>query len=184
MCRNHVRHYMEKIIDAVYEVSDGLGPGFSESVYHRALERELSERSVPFHSEGTISVMYKGAPVGRRRPDMFIVRDEGVIILELKAGGSGRNQLEQYIDLVSVDDNFGDLLGGAVADFSQGEIEFRDCSLDQPTSVICTNCDNRESFNSINDVPDKWNDVDSLGVLDGLGVNNHTAICDECRFSE
>jgi len=176
--------HMEKIIDAVDEISNELGPGFSESIYHRALERELSERGIPFHSEGTISVMYKGAPVGRRRPDLFIVRDGGVIILELKASGSGRNQLEQYIDLVSVDDNFGELLGGAVVNFGDGSIELWDRSINLSVRITCTNCDTTEQYSLQEQIPDPWADVGDPGILDKDGVNNFTGTCRTCQLSE
>ncbi len=111
--------------EAAEAVHNELGAGFSESIYHRALERELSERGVAFHSEGTIPVMYKGAPVGRRRPDLFIVEDDGTVtIVELKAGSSsGEAQLEQYLGLVSADSNFGKIGGGALIQFN-ASLEF------------------------------------------------------------
>ena len=115
---------MEELRDAAEEVHDILGPGFTESVYHKALIRELSERGIAHHSEGTISVMYKGAPVGRRRPDLFIVTDYGLIVVELKAGSSsGDAQLEQYIEMVSTNDTLDDVVGGAVIRFND-DLEF------------------------------------------------------------
>jgi GxxExxY protein len=115
----------EALEEAAQEVFDELGAGWSESIYHRALERELSERQIPFHSEGTIPVMYKGAPVGRRRPDLFVVPEEGgTIILELKAGSSsGSAQLAQYLDMTEADENLGYIRGGAVIRFNE-EMEF------------------------------------------------------------
>ena len=102
-----------------------LGAGWSESIYHRALERELSERQIPFHSEGTIPVMYRGAPVGRRRPDLFIVPEVGgTVIVELKAGSnSGSAQLAQYLDMTEDDANLGYIRGGAVIRFNE-EVEY------------------------------------------------------------
>jgi len=114
--------------DAASTVHYELGDGFSESVYHRALERELSERGVPFHSEGTISVFYKGAPVGRRRPDLFVVTDDGLIVVELKAGSSsGEAQLQQYLDLTTASTDLGTICGGAVIRFNDTlEFEYFD----------------------------------------------------------
>jgi len=115
----------ERLLEAAEEVFEELGPGFTESVYHRALERELSERQIPFHSEGTILIMYKGAPVGRRRPDLFIVPDlGGTIIVELKAGSkSGTGQLAQYLDMTEQSSDLGYIRGGAVIRFNE-EVEY------------------------------------------------------------
>jgi len=115
----------ERLEQAAQEVFDELGAGWSESVYHRALERELSERQIPFHSEGTIPVMYKGAPVGRRRPDLFVVPDVGdTIVVELKAASnSGSAQLAQYLDMTEADQNLGVIRGGAVIRFNE-ELEY------------------------------------------------------------
>lgn len=117
----------ERLEEAAREVYDELGSGWSESIYHRSLERELSERQIPFHSEGTVPVMYKGAPVGRRRPDMFIVPEHGdTVIVELKAGSnSGTAQLNQYLNLTEADRNLGKIRGGAVIRFNdEFEMEF------------------------------------------------------------
>ena len=128
---------MKKLLkEAAEEVHETLGSGFTESVYHRALERELSERQVPFHSEGTIPIMYKGAPVGRRRPDLFIVPEEGsTIVVELKAGSSsGKTQLNQYLDMTEADNNLGEIRGGAVIRFNS-ELEFEFVELDEDSEI-------------------------------------------------
>ncbi len=115
---------MDRLKDAAEEVHDRLGSGFTESIYHSALERELSERGVAFHSEGTIPVMYRGAPVGRRRPDLFIVTEFGLVVVELKAGStSGDEQLAEYIGLTTDNDNLGKIIGGAVIRFNE-ELEY------------------------------------------------------------
>lgn len=98
---------MQELEEAVEEVHTELGSGFTESVYHRALEHELSDRGVPFTSEGTIPVFYKGFPVGRRRPDLFVETDDGTVVVELKAGSkSGADQLAQYTSVLDTDSNF------------------------------------------------------------------------------
>lgn len=114
----------DKLRDAASTVHYELGEGFSESVYHSAFARELSERGIPFHSEGTISVFYKGAPVGRRRPDLFIISDDGLVVVELKAGSSsGEAQLQQYLDLTTASTDLGNISGGAVIRFND-KLEF------------------------------------------------------------
>lgn len=113
-----------RLNEAATEVHNRLGSGWSESVYHSAYERELSERGIPFHSEGSIPVMYKGAPVGRRRPDMFVVTEYGLIVVELKAGStSGEEQLQQYIGMTTDLDDLGEIVGGILIQFNN-ELSF------------------------------------------------------------
>lgn len=96
------------VIKAAEEVHDELGTGFTENVYHRALESELSREGISFTSEGSVPIYYKGFPVGRRRPDMFVEVDDSTIVVELKAGNSGGDeQLLQYLDLLRENDNYG-----------------------------------------------------------------------------
>lgn len=112
-----------EIIGAAKAVYDELGPGYTESVYHRSLESELASREVTFTSEGSIPIFYKGNPVGRRRPDLFVDTDDGTIIIELKARGGGEEQLLQYLDLLGKDENF-DVCKGVLINFGDDlEIE-------------------------------------------------------------
>lgn len=110
---------------AAKTVHERLGAGFTETIYHSAYQIELSERGIQHGSEGTVPVYYKGVPVGRRRPDMFITDDAGgTIVVELKAGSStGREQLFEYLDLVRQNENYSQLVGGAVVRFNE-ELEF------------------------------------------------------------
>lgn len=71
-----------RVIGAAVAVHCTLGPGFGESVYHRALELELDQRGIPYASEVEAKVRYAGAVVGRHRLDMIAI--EGIVV-ELKA---------------------------------------------------------------------------------------------------
>jgi GxxExxY protein len=71
-----------QIIAAVYEVHNILGFGFLESVYQKALEKELRLRDLKAEAQKEIRVKYKNEDVGSYYADI-IVND--VIILELKA---------------------------------------------------------------------------------------------------
>lgn len=103
--------------DSSKEVHDVLGSGYTENIYHRSLEAELSDRGISFTSEGTIPVLYKGRPVGRRRPDLFVADGDSTIIVELKAGStSGNDQLLEYIDILDDDSNF-DISRGILIQF-------------------------------------------------------------------
>ena len=69
------------IIGAVFEVSNVLGCGFLESVYHRALLSELNLRGIKAASEVPLPVYYKEHSVGKFLADILV---EDIIILELK----------------------------------------------------------------------------------------------------
>jgi len=71
-----------QIIAAVYEVHNVLGFGFLESVYQKALVKELRMRDLKTEEQKEIRVRYKGEDVGSFYADI-VVNDD--IILELKA---------------------------------------------------------------------------------------------------
>ncbi len=70
-----------KIIGALYEVHKELGSVHKETIYHKAVAIELSDRNIPFIEEKSIDVKYKGKKIGLYRPD-FIIEDK--VILEIK----------------------------------------------------------------------------------------------------
>jgi len=70
------------IMEAVFEVHNVLGPGYSENIYEEALAKEFKERKTPFERQKLIEVNYKGEKVGEYKLDMVI---DGKIVLELKA---------------------------------------------------------------------------------------------------
>jgi len=71
----------EKVIGAIIEVSNTLGPGFLEKVYERALLREFALRGIQAVPQASLSVMYKGHCVGEYFADILA---EGVLMVELK----------------------------------------------------------------------------------------------------
>jgi GxxExxY protein len=70
------------IIEAAIAVHRELGPGFIESIYHRAMEVALEHRSIEYQSEREIHVFFEGKDVGCHRLDLVVA---GEIIVELKA---------------------------------------------------------------------------------------------------
>lgn len=70
-----------RVIAAAMEVHRGLGPGFEEVIYQRALALELPAHSLEFGREVWIDVHYKGEKIGRKRVDFVI--DE--VLVEVKA---------------------------------------------------------------------------------------------------
>jgi len=71
-----------KVIGLAMKVHSTLGPGFLETVYHRALAHELTKAGVRFESEKPLNVFYDGVLVGDFVAD-FLVEEE--LIVELKA---------------------------------------------------------------------------------------------------
>ena len=71
----------ERVLGAVFEVSNILGAGFLEKIYERALLKELALRGIRAISQASIAVTYKGQYVGEYFADILV---EDVLILELK----------------------------------------------------------------------------------------------------
>jgi GxxExxY protein len=71
----------ERVLSAVFEVSNTLGAGFLEKVYQRALFHELRSRGMRVAAEVSFPVCYKGHGVGEYFADI-LVEDE--LIIELK----------------------------------------------------------------------------------------------------
>ena len=74
-----------EIIGCFYRVHDGLGFGFLESVYRRALAHELGKRGHRVRIEAPIDVWYDGANVGHFRADLIVGE---TVLVELKASPS------------------------------------------------------------------------------------------------
>ncbi|HEX4341771.1 MAG TPA: GxxExxY protein [Verrucomicrobiae bacterium] len=71
-----------QIIGLAMKVHRGLGPGFLESVYQKALLYELAKAGLRVETDKPIQVRYEGALVSDFKADL-IVDDQ--LILELKA---------------------------------------------------------------------------------------------------
>lgn len=71
-----------RIMDAVFEVHNVLGPGYSENIYESALAKEFKEREINYERQRLIEVYYKKEKIGEYRVDMVV---EEKIVLELKA---------------------------------------------------------------------------------------------------
>lgn len=71
-----------KIRGCVFEVYRHLGAGFLESVYQKALARELQQAGLTVASEVPVVIHYKGEPLAEHRLDLLV---ENSVIIELKA---------------------------------------------------------------------------------------------------
>ena len=72
---------IKQLIEYATNIYNNLGSGYSESIYHKALEVELRLNNVNYESEKIILISYKGYNVGNGRADIVINN----IIVELKA---------------------------------------------------------------------------------------------------
>jgi GxxExxY protein len=71
----------ERVLGAVFEVSNTLGVGFLEKVYERALLRELGLQGIRATSQASFAITYKGHCVGDYFADILV---EDVLVVELK----------------------------------------------------------------------------------------------------
>ena len=87
------------IIGAAMEVHKELGNGFLEAVYQEALEREFLEQEIPFKSQPTVQIAYKGRPLSKKYQPDFICFDE--VLVEIKAlsnlTGMEESQIINYL---------------------------------------------------------------------------------------
>lgn len=71
----------ERVLGAVFEVSNTLGAGFLEKVYENALVTELRLRGIRAAAQASFAVTYKGHPIGRYVADILV---EDALVIELK----------------------------------------------------------------------------------------------------
>lgn len=73
----------EQIIGGAIEVHKHWGPGLYEDIYERSLCCELRIRNVPFKSQLTLPLVYKGEIIGEDlRLDLIV---DSKVVVELKA---------------------------------------------------------------------------------------------------
>ena len=96
------------------EIYSHFGPGLLESVYEKAMIRELQLRGLKVKSQGSIPILYKGTPVGDDLRIDLLVEDE--LIVEIKSVEEIKDvfykQLRTYLKLLGKDEglliNFGE----------------------------------------------------------------------------
>jgi len=88
------------MIDLIKEVWSELGPGYSESIYHNALEVSLRLAGIQYETERIIPVKYKGHVIGNLRADIILE----AMIVELKSVRSltepNRDQIRTYMKIL------------------------------------------------------------------------------------
>lgn len=73
---------IERILVCGLEVHRGLGPGFLEGIYVRALCHEFKCAGLPFERERAITVNYKGVAIPGQRVDLIVA---DAVLVEVKA---------------------------------------------------------------------------------------------------
>ena len=71
-----------RIVGCAQKVHSTLGPGYPESIYHKALCHEMAQAKVPFESEKLIQIYYNGVLCGEFRLDLLV---DAKVVVELKA---------------------------------------------------------------------------------------------------
>lgn len=91
------------IKECAKRVYDNLGFGYSESVYHRAMETEFRLRGISYESKVIHPIHYLGYHIGHCEADLVVFDEkEPQVIVELKAVTTDINkthvaQLEMYL---------------------------------------------------------------------------------------
>jgi GxxExxY protein len=73
---------LRECIGCAMAIHRGLGPGYLESVYRRAMKLELVARGLHCDEERIVHVIYRETLVGKQRIDLIV---QGLAIIELKA---------------------------------------------------------------------------------------------------
>ena len=88
-----------QIQGACFEVNKHMGCGFLEAVYQECLEKEFRLRQIPFESQKTLKLFYKGEELTKTYEPDFVCY--GKIVVELKAvsniTGEHRAQILNYL---------------------------------------------------------------------------------------
>lgn len=84
-----------KVIGACINAHKKLGNGFSESVYHKALEKELLNANIPFEQQKKLPIYYDGEPLGTFFIADFVCYDN--VLLEIKAVPVIQDQMNQQV---------------------------------------------------------------------------------------
>ena len=90
---------MEQIKSFAKRVFKALGAGFSERVYHNAMEVLLKKHNIPYKSEQVIPVMFEGVEVGQVRADLVVA---GNIVIELKSVKSLKDDHATQLSLIHI----------------------------------------------------------------------------------
>jgi hypothetical protein len=125
---------MDQIKSFAKRVFKSLGAGFSERIYHNAMEVLLKKHGIPYKSEQVIPVKFEGVEVGQVRADLVVNEN---IVVELKSVRSLKDdhatQCGMYMKLLNID-------SGVVINFPCGDNEDVDFQEMETASPVCKRC--------------------------------------------
>ena len=84
-----------KVIGACIKVHKKLGNGFSEAVYHRALEKEFLNANIPFEQQKQVPIYYDGEPLGTFFTADFVCYNS--VLLDIKSVPVIQDQMQQQV---------------------------------------------------------------------------------------
>jgi len=123
---------MEQIKQIAKHVFSTLGAGFTEKIYHNAMEVILKKKNIIFKSEHKIPVLFEGTVIGEVRADLVVDN----LVIELKSVKSIRDnhstQCGMYMKLLKIAD-------GIVINFplsDEEDVEFQELKYIPP----CDKC--------------------------------------------
>ena len=94
---------MEQVKELAVELFSTLGAGFSERVYHNAMEIQLRKNNIDYESERVINVAFKDISCGTVRADLIV---NNSIVVELKQTSKikydHKIQCEMYMKLLGL----------------------------------------------------------------------------------
>lgn len=94
---------LDKIKNLAQKVYQTLGSGFSERVYHNAMEVLLRTEGIPYETERIVPIVFEGHTIGNMRADLIVEKN---IIVELKATKSITpamiTQSQKYLQLLGL----------------------------------------------------------------------------------
>jgi GxxExxY protein len=74
-----MEQYIHEFVQNIY---NELGPGYSECVYHKAMEVLLRKQGVQYESERIVPIVFHGHTIGNVRSDIIV---DGKLVLEFKS---------------------------------------------------------------------------------------------------
>lgn len=113
-----------------------LGSGFSERVYHNAMEVCLRQSGVAYDTERVMPISFNGHTIGSMRADLIVDQN---LIVELKSVRAlkheHRVQARQYMKILGIDEAL--LINFPTFDAPTPEIEELTLSESLPNEALC-----------------------------------------------